>query len=67
VCDELLQLIGLLGNQTTTPFEVKEMIDAVDANGDGKIDFQEFKVLMGSGSLAETPTFHNRKSPEVDE
>ena len=43
--DELGTVMRALG-QNPTPQEVQQMIDDVDENGDGTIDFDEFKVLM---------------------
>ena len=43
--EELGTVMRALG-QNPTPQEVQQMIDDVDENGDGTIDFDEFKVLM---------------------
>ena len=43
--EELGTVMRSLG-QKPTPIEVQQMIDDVDENGDGTIDFEEFKVLM---------------------
>lgn len=42
-------MLHVLGNQWITPAEVKAIISTVDNNGDGKIDYQEFVVLMKMG------------------
>ena len=31
--------------------EIKEMIETVDKNGDGKISYSEFRVMMGAVPL----------------
>lgn len=42
---ELLHVMTKLGEQPTEE-EIQEMIEAVDQNGDGEIDFDEFLALM---------------------
>lgn len=39
-------MLHLLGNKRRTAAEISSIIQAVDENGDGKIDFKEFCALM---------------------
>lgn len=50
---ELANVLKTL-NQEPSDAELREMISEVDVNGDGRIDFEEFVILM------------NRRSKEVD-
>ncbi|GKY94878.1 hypothetical protein MPSEU_000452700 [Mayamaea pseudoterrestris] len=43
---ELREVITQLAGEKPTDEEIQEMIDLVDANGDGMIDFDEFVTLM---------------------
>ncbi|KAL8120701.1 hypothetical protein AgCh_017762 [Apium graveolens] len=47
--EELQNVLGSLGEESTLA-ECKKMISGVDANGDGMISFDEFKVMMMRGS-----------------
>ena len=35
--------------------DVDEMIEAIDRNGDGRISFSEFRVMMGGYPLVTSP------------
>lgn len=39
--------------QNPTPAELKDMINELDVDGSGKIEFQEFVQMMGVGDLDE--------------
>ena len=43
--DELGNVMRSLG-QNLSPAEVKEMVDTVDADGNGEVDFEEFLTMM---------------------
>ena len=43
--------------------EIDEMIHTVDKNGDGKINYSEFRVMMGAHPLIQG-VFFNWASPE---
>ncbi|KAI3730686.1 hypothetical protein L1987_61859 [Smallanthus sonchifolius] len=47
--DELQNVLGSLGEECTIG-QCRKMIAGVDKDGDGKISFDEFKVMMMSGS-----------------
>ncbi|KAI3817303.1 hypothetical protein L1987_11092 [Smallanthus sonchifolius] len=47
--DELQNVLGSLGEECTIG-QSRKMIAGVDKDGDGKISFDEFKVMMMSGS-----------------
>ena len=42
---ELAEVLAIL-NQPNSPADVKEMVDSVDADGSGTIEFDEFCVYM---------------------
>ncbi|KAF5777215.1 putative EF-hand domain pair protein CML [Helianthus annuus] len=48
--DELQKVLGSLGEECTVG-ECRKMIAGVDQDGDGMISFDEFKVMMMSGSM----------------
>ncbi|TMW56521.1 hypothetical protein Poli38472_006531 [Pythium oligandrum] len=47
--NELEHIFHVLGSQTTTSDDIQQLIQTVDANGDGKIDYEEFCELMRIG------------------
>lgn len=55
--EELGHVLHVLGNQSIAPEEAKQIIETVDEDGDGRIDFREFQGLMRVG-LAKKGTLH---------
>lgn len=51
--EELQNVLGSLGEESTLT-ECEKMISGVDADGDGMISFEEFKVMMMRGSRFES-------------
>jgi len=45
-CSELKEFFHNIGEMTLTDDDIMEMIRGADMNGDGKLDFQEFKRMM---------------------
>lgn len=51
--EELRSVLGSLGlKQGRTIEDCKRMIKKVDADGDGMVDFKEFKAMMRNGGFA---------------
>ncbi|CAA7388782.1 unnamed protein product [Spirodela intermedia] len=48
--DELARVLGKLGESASVA-QCRRMIDGVDRDGDGLISFDEFKIMMTSGSV----------------
>lgn len=53
--DELFKVLKSLGDECTLA-ECKKMISGVDSDGDGMIDFEEFKVMMLMGARYDSAT-----------
>lgn len=51
--EELRSVLSSLGlKQGRTPEECRQMISKVDADGDGRVDFKEFKQMMRGGGFS---------------
>lgn len=53
--EELLDVLNSLGEECSLP-ECRKMISGVDRDGDGTISFDEFKLMMMTGSRFDTTT-----------
>ncbi|CAN8313317.1 unnamed protein product [Cochlearia groenlandica] len=57
--EELHEVLRSLGEDECSVAECRKMIGGVDKNGDGTIDFEEFKTMMTIGSRRDNVTREN--------
>ncbi|KAL6969999.1 putative calcium-binding protein cml25 [Sarracenia purpurea var. burkii] len=62
--DELMNVLKSIGEDCSIS-ECRKMISGVDCDGDGMIDFEEFKFMMSKGSRFDAIEVH-RKSSTID-